>query len=524
MPIKILEKREPLWIFIIGIILFSTNIWGMELYILDEVRNAVSAREMLERGDLIVPTFNYDLRVDKPPLHYYFLILASYFFGFGEFSARIFSSLAGALTVLSTYLFAVRYLGKKAAVWAAAALLTSLHFALEFHLAVPDPYLILFMVSSIFLLFHGYESNRSIFIYLGYASVGLATMSKGPVAIALTGAIFLFFLLVNREFGWSSLSRFRILQGVLIIGVVVLPWYATVWSQTDGEWVRRFLFEQNISRFLETKEGHGGSILLPTVFIIIGLLPFSLYLPQALLKAWKERNHRAIQLCLITVAVTVVFFSLSQTKLPNYPMPSFPFLAIILGWFVAQIDPIKNKIWINYLVYTLILMAIPLGMYLAFHYFTYLTSSKNIAWGFLILPLGGLTGLIWVLENRIRWAHYGLMGSFIFANFYLFYAGYPAVFDRNPVTTSIKMMDQGVPVVYYKRVNQAFIFHLQRKVPIAHSPKELRTWLADKPRAYILSRKKFWKEFREKRRMKIVYKGADTFEQSVTLLVEYQRR
>ena len=93
-----------IFIFFISFFIFSANIWGLSIYSLDEAKNSECAREMLERGDLIVPTFNYQLRTDKPPLHYYFMIVAYKLFGVNEFSARFFSSVFGALTVLITFL------------------------------------------------------------------------------------------------------------------------------------------------------------------------------------------------------------------------------------------------------------------------------------------------------------------------------------------------------------------------------------------------------------------------------------
>ncbi len=69
------------------------------IYILDEAKNAQCAREMLQRGDFIVPTFNGELRVDKPPLHYFFMMAAYKMFGINEFAARFFSVIMGLLTI-----------------------------------------------------------------------------------------------------------------------------------------------------------------------------------------------------------------------------------------------------------------------------------------------------------------------------------------------------------------------------------------------------------------------------------------
>jgi 4-amino-4-deoxy-L-arabinose transferase-like glycosyltransferase len=68
-------KQSKIFLDIIRLICiaFIPGLGKTPLWIYDEVRNAECAREMYERGDWIVPTFNGGLRTLKPPLHYYFM-------------------------------------------------------------------------------------------------------------------------------------------------------------------------------------------------------------------------------------------------------------------------------------------------------------------------------------------------------------------------------------------------------------------------------------------------------------------
>ncbi|HET6540195.1 MAG TPA: glycosyltransferase family 39 protein, partial [Chryseolinea sp.] len=68
-------------IVVLSIVVYSSNLGGFSIYILDEAKNASCAMEMMQRDDLIVPTFNGKLRTDKPPLHYYFMIASYKAFG-----------------------------------------------------------------------------------------------------------------------------------------------------------------------------------------------------------------------------------------------------------------------------------------------------------------------------------------------------------------------------------------------------------------------------------------------------------
>jgi 4-amino-4-deoxy-L-arabinose transferase-like glycosyltransferase len=85
------ENRKLAVIAILAFVLISANIGGYSIYITDEARNAQCAREMLERGDMVVPTFNQTLRTDKPPLHYFFMASAYTTLGVSPFAASIFS-------------------------------------------------------------------------------------------------------------------------------------------------------------------------------------------------------------------------------------------------------------------------------------------------------------------------------------------------------------------------------------------------------------------------------------------------
>src|SRR5207244_3815183 len=75
---------------------------SISLWDVDEGLNAEAAREMLESGDWVVPTFNFKPRTSKPALLYWLQALAYQRFGINEFAARLPSVLAGAAAVLLT--------------------------------------------------------------------------------------------------------------------------------------------------------------------------------------------------------------------------------------------------------------------------------------------------------------------------------------------------------------------------------------------------------------------------------------
>ena len=97
---RLLSTYRYLLLWIVAFALFSAFSGAYPLYILDEAKNSEAAREMLISGNFWEPTFNESLRTDKPPLHYFFMMLSYSLFGVGPFAARFFSAIAGAFTVL----------------------------------------------------------------------------------------------------------------------------------------------------------------------------------------------------------------------------------------------------------------------------------------------------------------------------------------------------------------------------------------------------------------------------------------
>jgi 4-amino-4-deoxy-L-arabinose transferase and related glycosyltransferases of PMT family len=73
---RLLSTYRYLLLWIVAFALFSAFSGAYPLYILDEAKNSEAAREMWISGNFWEPTFNEVLRTDKPPLHYFFMMLS----------------------------------------------------------------------------------------------------------------------------------------------------------------------------------------------------------------------------------------------------------------------------------------------------------------------------------------------------------------------------------------------------------------------------------------------------------------
>src|SRR5262249_14462373 len=123
----------------------------------DESRYAEVPREMLLRGEGVVPLLQGAPYLDKPPLLYW-LVMASYkVFGAHEWAARLVPALAAHATVLVTYLLGRRLLGERSAFWGALALGLAPGFLGVGRLLILDGLLALWTTVA---LFSGFEALR----------------------------------------------------------------------------------------------------------------------------------------------------------------------------------------------------------------------------------------------------------------------------------------------------------------------------------------------------------------------------
>ena len=510
------QKNYFYIILVLSVLLYFAGLGSTPIYILDEAKNAQCAREMFEKGNWIIPTFNGLLRTDKPPLHYWFMSLGYAIFGINEFGARFFSALAGVGTVLSLFLFTRKYLGVQVAFIACIVFLSSLNLSLEMHYAVPDPYLIFLLSTSLFCVFHFLQSYKAYFLYLGYGLMGLSVLTKGPVSIALPGLIIIAYLVLSRQFTFKSIWKLSPIAGVIIVAGVALPWYYMVHKATGGEWTRGFFIEHNLQRFTKIKEGHGGFFLITLAFVILGLLPFSVYIFQAHVKAWRARLNPFILFSFLVSMTFIIFFTISKTKLPNYTMPCYPFVAIVIAAFLKQsgelgLKGLKVPLWILFAL----MAVIPAALWFAIDIEPQIRDMKWDSLWFITMPVTVGVSLWYIYKKNFKKFLFSLASGFILTSLLFLWVVYPRVYRRNPVFESLKLIDKNYPVVAYRDFNPGYIFYLGRSVQVLESKEQLDSASNANPHLFILTQERDVDAI-SANNFKKIYEGKDIFETPVT--------
>jgi 4-amino-4-deoxy-L-arabinose transferase-like glycosyltransferase len=340
--------------------------WSLPLIDRDEPRFAEASREMIERGNYIVPYFNNQLRLDKPPLTYWAQVASYHIFGENDFAARFPSAIAATLTAILIFAWGRRIGGEKLG-WSAAIIFTlSLQTVVHAKAAVADMWLVLFVTLA---SWAGYELFQSPTLNQGaavsrppwaiwkspflvfYLALALGFLAKGPIAwtpLLTVGVVIIY----TRD--WQLLRRFKFARGILLTLVVVALWGIPALIQTRGEFFTVGIGRHVVGRSFMTLEGHGASsvgmyaLLLPFYFVtvFISFFPWSIKLPWLIRKLWRNReagvdapgySGSPLDAYLLSgIAIIFVIFTLVSTKLPHYTLPAFPLLALLLARHWSQ--------------------------------------------------------------------------------------------------------------------------------------------------------------------------------------------
>jgi len=333
----------------LGCLIFHVvGTWSLPLIDRDEPRFAEASREMIERGDYIVPHFNNQLRLDKPPLAYWAQVASYKIFGQNDLAARFPSAVAAALVTLLILAWGSRIGGNRVGWWAAIIFTLSLQTFVHAKAAVADMWLVLFMTTA---HWSAYELVRDrlwptdqastlkhqtlFWWFVLYLSLALGFLAKGPIAWTPLLTLAAMKLLVRDV---ELAKRCKFVRGILLMLAIVALWGVPALIQTDGEFLRIGIGRHVVGRSFGAMEGHGANslgiylLLLPFYFVAIfaSFFPWSIKLPSLTKKLWRSRDK--IDIYLITgAAIIFVIFSLIKTKLPHYTLPAFPLLSLLLA-------------------------------------------------------------------------------------------------------------------------------------------------------------------------------------------------
>ncbi|OOP57334.1 MAG: hypothetical protein AYP45_04060 [Candidatus Brocadia carolinensis] len=333
---RLTKKDIPflLGLIVIGLVLFLFYTWSIPLIDPDEPRYASTASDMVMNNNWIVPHFNGAPRINKPPLFYWAIALSYKIFGISEFSARLPATLAAIGTVLITYLWGKRLEDRKNGFWAGVMLMVSPLFFFVSRLCITDMFLTFFICASLYLFFIEYtaankKNLRRLFLYLLLSMVFLV---KGPVGLLLFILITVGFLLWIRDF--QSIRSLWYLPGFLLFLGIICAWGIPFWLSLGTKQISALLSQEMSGRFV-SGYAHPQPFYYYVPVFFMGFFPWSLFLFIPCIHTLKQRHRmpaeekRQTYFFCSWLVLSLIFFSLSHSKLMTYILPVSPSVALL---------------------------------------------------------------------------------------------------------------------------------------------------------------------------------------------------
>lgn len=379
----------------------------------DETRYAEISREMLQRGDWIVPHLLGIRYFEKPIAGYWFNNISQWIFGDTNFAVRFGSIFSTAISAILVYWLAnLLWRNRSTSVLATLIYLSMLLVFSIGTYAVLDPMISLWLTASMVCFYLTLRAKTSAQKVGAYLLLGLACamgfMTKGFLALAIPVISVLPIVIQQKR-----IKELLIFGPLAILSAVLLslPWGLAI-AQREPDFWHYFFWVEHIQRFAEQDAQHKAPIWYYLPILCLGVLPWLGLLPGALLKGWRERVTRPELFFLLSwVLMPLLFFSVAKGKLPTYILPCMAPLSLLMAAYATdcanslRMRALKINGMIN-LVFGVVcaLAVLVIGVGLVSHLVAYGPQENlKVALGVLSFAGWGLVGFITLRHNARHW-------------------------------------------------------------------------------------------------------------------------
>lgn len=379
----------------------------------DETRYAEISREMLQRGDWIVPHLLGIRYFEKPIAGYWFNNISQWIFGDTNFAVRFGSIFSTAMSAILVYWLAnLLWRNRSTSVLATLIYLSMLLVFSIGTYAVLDPMISLWLTASMVCFYLTLRAKTSAQKVGAYLLLGLACamgfMTKGFLALAIPVISVLPIVIQQKR-----VKELLIFGPLAILSAVLLslPWALAI-AQREPDFWHYFFWVEHIQRFAEQDAQHKAPIWYYLPILCLGVLPWLGLLPGALLKGWRERVTRPELFFLLSwVLMPLLFFSVAKGKLPTYILPCMAPLSLLMAAYATdcanslRMRALKINGMIN-LVFGVVcaLAVLVIGVGLVSHLVAYGPQENlKVALGVLSFAGWGLVGFITLRHNARHW-------------------------------------------------------------------------------------------------------------------------
>ena len=324
--------------FILSAYMMFGRLGGWPLISPDEGRNAEVAREMSQSHSWLVPTYDGLVYLDKPAFYFKTIALSFSLFGESEGIARLSSAFFGFSLLVVVFLFCQRVYDQRTAILAMLIVATTPLYLAFSRFVIFDMTLAFFVSSTIFACFLAEEceeKQRTRWYLIGALSAGIATLIKGPVGFIIPTLVITIFNGIEGRL--EVMKRVFALRNWAVFFAVVLPWFVGL-SLLRPDFPYYGIMRESVARFTTTEFHRTAPFYFYAPIIAGTFFAWSLLLPESIVAVWQKRKcwSRADRLFVVWAIVVVIFFSISQSKLPGYILTAVMALGVLTARVFAM--------------------------------------------------------------------------------------------------------------------------------------------------------------------------------------------
>ena len=333
----------PLILAVLYVCLFS-GLGALGLVGPDEPRYAAIARAMSETHDWVTPRLWGTPWFEKPVLYYWTAGIAMRIFGVSEFAARLPSALAALLAVIAVAWSALRSYGVSAAWYSLLMLPTSVAVIGFSRAASPDMLFAGLLTAAMAVACEMLQKPRpGPILRIGFGFfLGAAVLAKGPAALILAGGATLLWAVLSRQ--WRAPFRFLHPLIIVVFCATALPWYVLC-AIRNPDFLRVFIWQHNFQRYLTPVFEHRQPFWFYVPILLMATMPWAGVLGCNVDKKSRgsEGANSPTTLFFCWALFPLLFFSLSQSKLPGYILPSVPPLFLIMSQTFNRLLALRDR-------------------------------------------------------------------------------------------------------------------------------------------------------------------------------------
>lgn len=352
------KKFYPLIIAASAILFFIPFLGSVHLFDWDEINFAESAREMIVTGNFSRVQIDFQPFWEKPPLFFWMQAGCMKIFGINELAARLPNAVFGIISLLTFYFIGKKLKDEKFGFIWALAYMGSFLPHLYFKTGIIDPVFNYFIFITLFFIFKVIHEPRDrislLYAMLGGISIGLATLTKGPVGFLIVSISVLVY--------WISIRFKKItnLRNVIVFGIsfILLSclWFGPEMIK-NGSWFVSEFIKYQVNLFLTPVAGHGGPIYYHFVIVFLGCFPISVVaLPLIFGKKTEnpDSSTHFLKWMVILFWVIMILFTIVKTKIVHYSSLTYFPLSFIAAYFIYALAN-KRAVLKKYLVWIIII-------------------------------------------------------------------------------------------------------------------------------------------------------------------------